>query len=194
MSAETSDVTLIVDAVPKLVEILKSLTPEARGRAISSAMIVFGEPALAVGGGVKSTATPEIFVNGDGISGKALAWMKKSSITREELDHVYSIEKDSIEVIASKMPASSKRQQTVQAYLLSGLKSFLLTGDLAFTDKDSREVCQKVGCYDGPNHANYTKAFKNLLGGSKDSGWKLTNPGLTEAAKLIKSLAPGTHA
>jgi hypothetical protein len=125
-----------------------------------------------------------------GISGKAIVWMKKNSITRDQLEHVFSVEDNSIDVIAARMPANGKRQQTLQAYVICGLKTFLRTGEPAFTDSEARELCSKVGCYDVANHSNYRKAFGNLLNGSKDSGWKLTNPGLSEAVKIVKALIP----
>jgi len=34
------------------------------------------------------------------------------------------------------------------------------------------------------------KAFENLINGSKDAGWKLTNPGLSKAAEIVRQLAP----
>jgi hypothetical protein len=102
---------------------------------------------------------------------------------------VYSIDLDGIDVIASRMPGKSKRQQTVQAYVICGLRAFLQTGELGFTDKDARDVCNKVGCYDSPNHSNYIKALGNLVGGSKDSLWKLTNPGLGESAQIVRLLS-----
>ena len=66
------------------------------------------------------------------------------------------------------------------------------TGEATFADKDAREVCNKVGCYDSPNHSNYMKAFGNLTVGAKDTGWKLSNPGLLEAATSAGPALPAS--
>jgi hypothetical protein len=176
-----------VDAVSKLIKVLQPLTPEDRQRAITATMVLLGQtnaPPVAL------KAPIDVMGSGDGISGKALAWMSKNSISRDQLDHIFTVEPEAIDVIASRMPGSSKRQQTVQAFVICGLKAFIRSGDPAFTDKDARELCQKVGCYDTANHSNYMKAFGNLIAGSKDGGWKLTNPGLSEAVKIVKELKP----
>ena len=120
--------------------------------------------------------------------------MRKNQISREQLDQIFSIDDNAFDVIAAKMPGKSKRQQTVEAYIICGVKAFLQTGEPNFTDKEGRQLCQKIGCYDRPNHYNYIKAFGNRIGGSKDSGWKLTNPGLTDAAQLIKQIAGNNSA
>jgi len=92
------------------------------------------------------------------------------------------------------MPEKTKAKQTVQAYVLCGIAAFLLTGEYGFTDIDARALCEKVGAFDLNNHATNTKKFTNLITGSKDSGWKITNPGLSEGAKIIKKLTPGAPA
>jgi len=179
---------LVLAAIPKLVEVLAPLSAEDRRRAISAAMIIFGDsPSSTIGGTRRITEHLEA---SGGISGKAITWMEKNSITHEQLEHCFSIEDDSVDVIAARMPSNSKRQQTVEAYIMCGLKSFLKAGELTFTDAEGRELCDKFGCYDIPNHSNYTKAFGNFITGSKDAGWKLTNPGLSEAAKIVKLLLP----
>lgn len=180
----------VLGAIPKLVEVLTPLSVEDRQRAISATMILFGQPSPASTTSSKTQTREEQIEPADGISGKGAAWMRKNAITREQLEYVFCIESDSIDVIAASMPAKGKRQQTVQAYVICGLKSYLKTGEPDFTDAEGRELCNKVGCYDMANHSNYRKAFGNLLNGSKESGWKLTNPGLSEAAKIVKQLKP----
>ena len=188
--APTSVPQAILEAIPKLARVLAPLSPEDRRRAISATMILFGQPAPVQNSSSKTSVYEEQVGSEEGVSAKASSWMKKYGISREQLDHVFSIEADSVDVIAARMPATGKRQQTVQAYVVCGLKSLLKTGEPAFSDAEARELCSKVGCYDVANHSNYRKAFGNFLSGTKDSGWKLTNPGLNEAAKLVKQLLP----
>jgi hypothetical protein len=189
MSDEKTSTRNVVAAVPKLVQLLEPLTPDERQRAISAAMILFGQSAPVQSGNQFVFEPHEV---GEGICTKAANWMKKNAITREQLDHVFSIEGDSIDVIAARMPETGKRKQTAQAYVLCGIRTFLRNGDLSFTDTDAREFCNKVGCYDLANHAAYTTSFGNLITGSKESGWRLTNPGLSVGAQIIKQLAPET--
>lgn len=194
MSTDQPNFKGTVDAIPKLVQLLSPLTPEERQRAISAAMIVFGQPAATHPTGPATYGGQEEMLNVSGVSPKATAWMSKYSVTEAQLEHVFSVDADSVDVIAAKLPGKSKRQQTVQAYLLCGLKSYLRSGEVTFTDKEARDICDKVGCYDVANHSNYLKAFGNFISGGKDQGWRLTNPGLSEVAKVIKELDEGSDA
>jgi hypothetical protein len=184
-----------VAAVPKLVDLLVGLNSEERKRAISAAMTLLGDSPVATStaGASMPRGGREYAEAGDGISAKAVAWMTKSQITREQLEHVFSIDEKSIDVIAHKMPGDSKRKQTAEAYVIAGLMAYIQTGDLQFTDDAARDVCRKVACYDQANHANYMKAFANWIGGNKNS-WKLSNPGLTKAAEIVKTIAPASNA
>lgn len=180
-----------VEAVRQLIATLTPLTADERRRAISAATILLGESG---GAAAPFDEGHDHDVSAiEGIAPKASAWMKKNGLSRELLDHIFSIDGGEIDVIATKMPGSSKRQQTVEAYLMCGLRSFIQTGEVSFVDKDARALCQKVGCYDTPNHSNYLKALGNRVTGSKDAGWKLTNPGLSEAAHIVKQLTEGIH-
>jgi hypothetical protein len=191
MIAESYDPKAAVEAVPKLIQVLTPLTPEDRQRALTAAMVLLGQSFSSAAVKINTPrATEESNASSENISAKASAWMKKHSVTREHLDHVFAIDAEEIDVIAARMPGGGKKQQTVQAYLICGLKYLLQIGDPSFPDKDARAVCLKVGCYDSPNHALYMKAFENLINGSKDAGWKLTNPGLSKAAEIVRQLAP----
>lgn len=192
MSEEKSVSKLVVEAVPKLVHLLEPLSPDDRQRAIAATLVLFGQSFLTSGDSAgKKEGTTEVQHDlGDDLSPKAVAWAKKNGVTRELLDHVFAIDSDSVDVIAGSMPDTGKRKQTVQAYILCGLASFLKSGENSFADADARAVCNKVGCYDMANHGAYIKGFGNLIHGSKGAGWKLTNPGLIEAAQIIKRLAP----
>lgn len=179
----------IVEAIPKIVEILVPLAPEERQRAISAALIVLGEPAKAHETRAQQGRSDQpVDIPNEGISPKATSWMRKNQITRDQLDHVFSIDEEGIDVIASRLPGKSRRQQTLEAYVLCGVTALLRSGEPNFANLDARKLCQRVGCYDAANHSNYLKGFGNLIHGSKDSGWKLTNPGLNEAARIIRQL------
>jgi hypothetical protein len=183
-----------VTAVPKLIKVLNDLSSDERKRAVAAAMLLLGE-AHAPTATASSSSREQTYIKdaGDGISAKAAAWMAKNQISRDQLEHVFSVDEKSVDVIAHKMPSDSKRKQTAEAYVTAGLMAYISSGELEFTDDAARDVCKKVGCYDQANHANYMKAFSNWIGGTK-AGWKLSNPGLTKAAEIVKSLAPGSNA
>jgi hypothetical protein len=122
-----------------------------------------------------------------GFSDKANAWIKKNEIEAATLDEMFHLDDGKVELILAKAIGKSKRAQTVNTYILTGLAAFLETGDPAFSDETARAYCQHLGCYDSPNHSNYVKAFENKITGSKGTGWKLTAPGLVAAASMIRS-------
>jgi hypothetical protein len=183
-----------VEALPKLVQILSGLSALEREKAISAAKILLAESVPSAIRASQEVPPTEAEEYSGGIAPKAATWLRKNQISREQLDQIFSLDDNTFDVIAAKMPGKSKRQQTVEAYIICGLKAFLQTGEPNFTDKGGRQLCQKIGCYDRPNHYNYIKAFGNRIGGAKDSGWKLTNPGLTDAAQLIKQIAGNNSA
>lgn len=194
MKSNNIESNTAIGVLPKLVEILSELSALEREKAISAAKILLGESAAFREGPSHPSHVEPTEQIADEIAAKAAIWLRKNHISREQLDQVFSVEDKTFDVIAATMPGKSKRQQTVEAYIICGLKSFLQTGEPNFTDKEGRQLCQKVGCYDQPNHYNYIRAFGNRIGGTKDSGWKLTNPGLTDAAQLIKQLAGNNSA
>lgn len=190
MSTDSSNFQAAVEAAAKLVQILLPLNSGERKRAITAAMVLLGDSHEETVARSAPTAQVHSSHPQEGISAKASGWMKKHGITRDQLEQIFSIEADSIEVIAAQMPGASKRRQTVDAYIICGLRALLQVGEPNFTDKDARAICVRVGCYDTGNHSNYINALGNLVGGTKDVGWKLTNPGLGRAAEIVKQLAP----
>lgn len=173
-----------VAATAKLVAILAELNSEERARAISATMVLLGES-----GDLGRQEPHRQQSDGlDGLSSKGAAWSNKYGITTDQLEHVFAIEPDGIEVIAARAPGKSKRLQTIESYVLCGLTTFLESGDLSFSDDDARALCKRLGAYDSPNHFNYVRALGNLVAGSKSSGWRLTNPGLARAAEVVKQL------
>jgi len=180
----------IADVTTKIFEQLKELAAEERLRAVNAALTLLGEPVLATGhqrttveGRSKGEKSDETV---DGVSEKAAAWIRKSGIEADALEEVFHIDGGKVELIGEAM-GKSKRQQTVNTYLLTGVAAFLQSGNPEFSDDTARTYCQHFGCYDSPNHSNYVKAFGNKITGSKASGWKLTAPGLKAAAGLLTS-------
>jgi hypothetical protein len=183
-----------VAATAKLVEVLGGLDSEERGRAISAAMVLLGDSNRALAEARQRPSAEMTIECVDGLPAKAVAWAKKNDLELDQLEHVFTIDHDGVDVIAARAPGKSKRLQTIGTYLLCGLASLLARGDLSFTDDDARELCKKLGAFDSPNHFNYVKGLGNLVAGSKEAGWKLTNPGLARAAEIVRQLVPAKNA
>jgi hypothetical protein len=186
MTSASKNPTTAIEAIPELVALLAELSPEERKKALAAAMILIGDqmPAPHVQGNLPAGGVPAA---SEGISAKAANWITKSGLSMDQIENVFSIDADSVDVIAAELPAQNRKDQVVEAYLLCGLQTFLKTGESAFKDDDARALCGKFGCYDHTNHTKYLKGLGNFVSGSKSSGWKLTNPGLIAAAKIIRS-------
>jgi hypothetical protein len=72
---------------------------------------------------------------------------------------------------------------------LTGVGALLKSGKAEFADEAARNNCENLGCYDMNNHGKTLEKLGNTITGSKKNGWKLTTPGLTAAAALLKSSA-----
>lgn len=179
----------VADAMMKIVTLLTPFTSEERQRMISAALTLLGDaPAT----GMKSFAG-----SGDqpilgGNSQRATAWMRQNGLTSHTLEQVFHIDGENVEVVAASVPGKSKKNQTLNAYALAGVARLIAVGDSTFEDKVARELCSNFGCYDSTNHSKYLKDRGNKLAGSASTGWKLTAPGLTHAAAVIKQMSPAS--
>lgn len=173
-----------IEIVKKVVGLLEPLTPEDRSRVIKSALTFLGESLGQLEPNGDSSDDSELL--GD-LKPSAKAWMKQYKITNGELQQVFHNADGTISIIGG-VPGRKKREQTLNAYVLEGIRSLLSTGKAYFDDQSARDLCESAGCYDSPNHASTLKNKGNLFTGSKDKGWTLTAPGLKHGAELIKEL------
>jgi hypothetical protein len=170
----------IAEAATKIVEILAPFETEERQRAVQAALTLLGEgPARTSSGGSGSDELD------GGLPKRAGAWLHQHGLKREQLDEVFHCDGDNVEIIAASVPGHSNKERTLNAYLLAGISQLLAKGDASFGDGLARHVCRNLGCYDHTNHATYLKDKGNRFAGSKEQGWKLTGPGLAQAAGLI---------
>src|SRR5438067_560050 len=110
MKRNKTESSTAVEALPKLVEILSPLSPSEREKAISAVRILLADSVTSAG------THQELHVAADkqlseGLAPKAAGWLRKNHISREQLDQIFSIEDNTFDVIATKMPGKSKRQQ-----------------------------------------------------------------------------------
>jgi hypothetical protein len=172
----------IAQIVGSIVDELSALSSEERKRAVQAAMTLLGEDTI--------KAVPqieEVTVGTERLNMRVRAWMKQNEISMDELQQAFLIDNDNVEVIAT-VPGSNKKEQTQNAYILTGIGRFLLTGEQKFDDASARSLCQRFGFYDSANHAKHTKANSGFTGASQ-SGWTITQPGLKAGAALVKTIA-----
>ena len=173
----------------ELYKLLEPQEPDVRERAIRAVMVMLGTSSQAAPDGRLSPELPEGDPFGPPLTSKAKSWMRANSITHEQLGHVFHLEGGAPEVLPSEAPGKNGKEKTINAYVLTGIAAFLQTGEARFDDRTARDVCRAMGCFNEGNHAYYLKGKGNVLGGTKDSGWMLTGPGLKLGAELIKGLA-----
>jgi hypothetical protein len=173
----------------KVIEILTPLDSDQRRRVMQAAFALLGEePVLKAHG--KHPAKPDDGAAGEAIEGISQAvapWLAKAKITQEQLEQHLHFDGGVVKVISLPGNATKRIDQVMHTYLMQGFAAFLATGEASFSDKDARDLCEHFGCYDATNHAKYIKEFGNRITGSKNAGWKLTAPGLTAAAELLKA-------
>ena len=183
------DKSIPIGETTKVVEILRPLSSEDRARVIHAAMVLLGDVEIA----------PPLDAGRRGYSrtrGKQ-AWCIAAARAgvdetiwhfRSQIQQVFHIADGAAEVIAVHVPGKNKKEQTYNAYVLTGLGQLLLTGSTSFQDKSARTLCEASGCYDSANHAAHLKDRGNEFTGNKERGWTLTAPGLARAAEIIKEL------
>jgi len=170
----------ITDAVSTIVDELAGFSPEERQRIVRASLTLLGD----------SSQNASIQVDEDPgdaqFPAKARMWMKRYGVTAEQIAHVFHRDGDDVRVIAT-VPGSTKREQVMNAYVLSGIAKLLLSGESRFDDKSARALCESGGFFDGTNHMKYMK--NSEFTGSRDKGWVLTTPGLERGATLISEIA-----
>lgn len=181
----------LAEAAAKVVEVLNSFSSEERLRIVKASLTLLGDeintPSAQSRGSHGSEQTEdESDSEISKIHKQAQQWMRRNTITAEQLEHCFHFDNGQVIPIALPGNATTKREQTVNAYIAVGLASYLANGDASFSDATARKFCEQSGCYDLANHITAVKALKNRVTGSKTTGWKLTAPGLTAAAELVK--------
>jgi hypothetical protein len=181
------DKNTLLDETTKVVQVLTPLSSKDRARLITAAFAILGDemPSIA-SGDVASKATADMEANN--LPARARAWMKQTGVSAAELEEVFHVTEGGAEMIAA-VPGKNKKEQTYNAYILTGVGQLLLTGNTTFSDKTARALCESSGCYDNANHSASIRDRGNEFTGTKDKGWTLTVPGLNRAAEIVKELS-----
>jgi hypothetical protein len=175
------------EIVGKIIALLQPLSSDERRRTVQASLILLGEAGASSKDDLEGKGNAD--TSDSDLPKRVKIWIQQNSLTKEDLEQVFHFGENSVDVIASTIPGKTEKDKTLNAYVLAGLSSFLLTGEPKFEDAIARSLCQSAGCYGATNHATYLKSRGNEFTGSKDSGWTLTNPGLKRGAALVKEIA-----
>jgi hypothetical protein len=181
--------TDLKELVGSLYDLLGSVDTNDRKKAIKAALTMLGDDtSITNDKGGKSQSSGDDADEGD-FNAKTRGWITRNKVTSEQLNHVFHIDGETVEIIVDRAPGKNQKQQTINAYVLTGIRELIKTGDARFDDKFGRESCDKMGCFGPTNHSTYMSKPGNVLSGSKESGWSLTGLGLKAGADLVKELA-----
>ena len=182
------------DALLGLVRVLKPLPSEERVRAVRAAMMYLGE-SIDFQPERRDAATPprtgdrvvSSEINADYPKGVA-SWMKQNDLSPDEVDQMLQFKDDGSFDIHG-VPGKTKKDQTLNTYIMTGVATFLVSGSREFDDDTARKFCQDIGCLDKPNHASILKDAGPEFSGDKSKGYTLSNVGVKKGAALVKEYA-----
>jgi len=124
----------------------------------------------------------------EGINAVALKWIRRSDIDVKELQQLFSLGIDEIDLVAKKIPGKSKRERLRNVILLKGVAAYLSSGTPRISNDQLKEASLHYNAYDVANHAKYLKDFSGDVSGTKESGYTLSARGLTAATELVKEM------
>ncbi|MCH8342812.1 MAG: hypothetical protein IH983_02375 [Planctomycetes bacterium] len=192
--AATASLSVTLGQVFELIEPLDS---EDRHKVIASVMALLGEQPIdsRIGGrGFGPNGGGGDVRFGDREIGRtARRWISQHQLDADIIEQVFHFDQACVEIIAASVPGSTMKQQTGNAYLLTGLRALLEKDDSRFTDKEALALCKHLGCYDKNNHTANRNAIGNKVAGNRQSGFTLPAPGLNAAAEVVRQIAKTTQ-
>jgi hypothetical protein len=124
----------------------------------------------------------------EGISTIALKWMKRSNLSSKDLQNLFSLGIDDIDLISKSVPGKSKRERLLHVLFLKAIAAYLATGAARVTYEQLKEAAIHYKAFDANNFAAHIKSFAADIGGTKESGYTLTPRGLSAATKLVQDM------
>jgi hypothetical protein len=151
-------------------------------------MLFLGERPEVLSAGQKvATSGASNDASGGTYSAAINTWMRQNALSSEEVGQVFHFKDDGSFDIHD-VPGTSKKDKTLNTYILAGVGTFLMKNERAFDDATARGFCERLGCYDRANHAAHLKAKHPEFSGDKKKGYSLTHPGVKRGAELVKEL------
>jgi hypothetical protein len=124
----------------------------------------------------------------EGISPLARKWMVRNGLSAEQLSQLFSLGADEIDLVASTVPGTNKRDRARTVLLLKAMAAYLSSGAARVTHEQIKEACLHYDAYDSANHAKSIKLMVAEASGNKESGYTLTARGMTAATEIIKEM------
>lgn len=131
------------------------------------------------------TKTPE---DVDGINSVALKWIRRSGLSTQALQRLFSLGIDEIDLVAESVPGGTKKDRMRNILLLKGIAAYLSAGAPRITFEQLKEACLHYDAYDASNFAAHLKSFAAEVNGTKEAGFTLTARGITAATNLIREM------
>jgi hypothetical protein len=124
----------------------------------------------------------------DGINSVALKWIRRSGLSTQALQRLFSLGIDEIDLVAESVPGGTKKDRMRNILLLKGIAAYLSAGAPRITFEQLKEACLHYDAYDVSNFAAYLKSFAAEVNGTKEAGFTLTARGITAATSLIREM------
>lgn len=124
----------------------------------------------------------------DGISPTAKKWLTRNGLQANQIETIFSVGGDEIDLIAETVPGKSKAKRMRTVFLLKGVAAYLGTGAARFTHEQVKEACMHYDAFDYANFATHLKDLSSEVSGSKETGYVLSARGLASATKLVKEM------
>lgn len=175
-------------ALTTIINALMPLTSDERHRTVDSAMLFLGETPSVQAERKSLAADQGNTPSGGGYPPRITSWMKKYGVSADELDQVFHFKDDGSFDIHD-APGKSKKEKSLNTYILTGVGKYLTSDERVFDDALAREFCQTIGCFDQANHAAHLKDKGPEFSGGKSKGYSITNAGVKRGAALVKELA-----
>ncbi|HEX4049311.1 MAG TPA: hypothetical protein VHY19_00335 [Steroidobacteraceae bacterium] len=174
----------------EIYNILLPYESDVRKRVVQSALTLLGESNA---GAMGQSGLPVAGIGFDDVKlgPKAIRWLQKHAVSREMLDEIYHLSDGAADIIANSVPGASKREMTVNCYLLSGIRGLLKDDAPLLDETEAIAVCKRLTAYDKNNHTSHRQAVGNRMTGNKPR-FTLTGPGESAAAELIRQMTSST--
>jgi len=185
----------ITEVTASVFSLLESLTKEDRKRVINAVFALLGDsPAGTDAGSNRGKAHVDLGDDENFVGAKARQWLLKHQLSREKIEKAFYFQDGKVDIHLNTMAGVSKREQTLNCYLLVGAKAFLESDQPHFSDTDAIALCKHTQAYDKNNHTTIRAAMSNMMSGTRQDGFTLTGPGLKAAAELLLQIASLTSA
>ncbi len=201
-----------IAAISKVYAALKELEPDAQSRVLAyvAGKLKVAAPIASEHGRVEdsSPAEKEHSVSNsekgselkeehsdlDGISAIARKWMTRTGLSSAQLQKVFSLGLDEIDLIATSVPGKGRREKMRSVFLLKGIAAYLGTGVARFSHEQMKSTCLHYDAFDATNFAANLRGLSSEVTGGKSEGYTLTARGLAAGTDMVKDLTQAAGA